>query len=485
MTSSRRAVLIALILLGALLRFPGLFQNTFHADEALFATWARLIGVWRDPLLMTAAVDKPPLLFYLQAIFYPLMGTPDEWPARLVNLAASMLMIPLTARLAYALFRDALTTLAAAAVLTLSPLAVQFSATAFTDPLLTMWLLAAFVLVAPAGARPESDSQNAFWAGLVFGLAAATKYQAWLFLPLVVGLGWLRGWRKVAWLRWTAGLLMVLVALGLWENARAGELTLLGNQMRSYGGLGPALPDELLSRLGDWFQLLVTLFGSPALTALFVILMPAMLIVLATLRRDDHSLPEQLLALFMLGYLAVHWLLDVPAWDRYLLPIVPLAAIAFARVLGRVGGLFPQHARLVPAAVILSCALMAPAAWQARAGEWPIGGRPQADSGAAEVAALLQDAPYGTVLYDHWFSWHWRYYFFDRGVFVSWFPDAETLIRDLTAFADGADARYLVLPRSEEAGPIMRRVTDAGFELQLFHEAQGMSLYRLYRAEPR
>ena len=139
--------MLALIFLGAALRMHGLFANTFHADEALFASWARLIAVWRDPLLQTVAVDKPPLLFYAQALFYPLLGTPAEWPARLPNLIAGILTVPLTARLAHSLYRDGLVTLFATAVVSLSPLAIQFSATAFTDPLLTFWLLLAFVMV--------------------------------------------------------------------------------------------------------------------------------------------------------------------------------------------------------------------------------------------------------------------------------------------------------------------------------------------------
>ena len=71
---------VALISVGVWLRLPGLWANTFHTDEALFATWARHIGVWKDPLLQTQFVDKPPLLFYLQALFYPLMATPAGWP---------------------------------------------------------------------------------------------------------------------------------------------------------------------------------------------------------------------------------------------------------------------------------------------------------------------------------------------------------------------------------------------------------------------
>ena len=50
-------------------RLPGLFANRFHADEALFASFARTIAVWRDPLLQMQPIDKPPLLFYAPALF--------------------------------------------------------------------------------------------------------------------------------------------------------------------------------------------------------------------------------------------------------------------------------------------------------------------------------------------------------------------------------------------------------------------------------
>ncbi|NKQ34339.1 MAG: phospholipid carrier-dependent glycosyltransferase, partial [Chloroflexi bacterium] len=142
-----RWTLVGLVLLAFFLRLRGLFANTFHADEALFASWARLIAVWRDPLLATQAVDKPPLLFYLQALFYPLQG-PVEWAARLPNFVASLLLVPLTAVFAHYLEREPQISqifsgpLIAAAVVAFSPLAIQFSATAFTDPLLTFWLTA-------------------------------------------------------------------------------------------------------------------------------------------------------------------------------------------------------------------------------------------------------------------------------------------------------------------------------------------------------
>ncbi|MBK9613698.1 MAG: phospholipid carrier-dependent glycosyltransferase [Dehalococcoidia bacterium] len=130
----------------AVFRFHALFANTYHADEALFATWARFIATWRDPLLLTQAVDKPPLLFYLQALFYlyPVLG-PTEIAARLPNFIASILLVPLVGVWAWRLYGDEVTAVLAALLLALSPFAIQFSATAFTDPLLTFWLVAAFV----------------------------------------------------------------------------------------------------------------------------------------------------------------------------------------------------------------------------------------------------------------------------------------------------------------------------------------------------
>ena len=156
--------LIGVILLAFFWRLPGLFQHTFHGDEALFASWARHIAVWKDPLLVTQAVDKPPLLFYLQALFYPLQG-PVMWAARLPNFIASICLIPVTAVLSWRLYRQPWAALLAALVVLGSPLAIQFSGTAFTDPLLTFWLFCCLALVA---------GRNGRW--------SPASYLAWLWL---------------------------------------------------------------------------------------------------------------------------------------------------------------------------------------------------------------------------------------------------------------------------------------------------------------
>ena len=72
---------------------------------------------------------------------------------------------------------------------------------------------------------------------------------------------------------------------------------------------------------------------------------------------------------------------------------------------------------------------------------------------------------YGTVLYDHWYSWHWRYQLFDGRVYVSWFPHADALLADLAAFGGSGAARYMALPRDGSAAPVARRLSEAGYRL--------------------
>jgi hypothetical protein len=525
-----------LLLLAAALRFHALFANSFHPDEALFATFARLIATWRDPLLQTQTVDKPPLLFYLQAFFYPLLG-PVEWAARLPNWIASLLLIPLTGRLVIQLYRDPLAAVLAAALIALSPLTIQFSATAFTDPLLVTLLVASLVAVTAVFRIPysakEKNTQHAIrntqhatrntqyvFATLLFGLAIATKYQAWLFLPLLLGLLTFRPKSQIPnpksqisnpksqistthlyVSRFTfhaprstllLAALTPVLAVFLWEWARTGRFTLLNSQLAGYGGLRLAWSWELWPRLNYWGELWSYLLGSSVLAFGLLLAMPPFLALLIH-EQDRPTALDQLFLLFLLGYSLLHWFVAVPVWDRYILPVVPIAAILLGRFTSRLlafatphllGDLpnRPTRVKMLPLVVTVFLLLaQLPSAFQARLGRFPIGGRPAADSGAADVAALLAHAPYGTVLYDHWYSWLWRYHLLDSGIYVSWFPHPAALVRDLTVFG-GTDQppRYLALPASPAAQPVLQAVTEAGFAARPLYTAEdGITLYQL------
>ena len=469
--------ILLLTWLGAAVRWRGVFANTFHTDEALFASWGRLIGLWRDPLLLgVGVVDKPPLLFYGQALFYPLLGQ-VEWAARLPNLVAGVALVPLTAVLAYRLTADGRASFTAALLVALSPLAIQFTPTAFTDPLMTTLVVAG--LVAAVAQRPRG-------AALWLGLAIATKYQAVLFVPLA----WLWGTnqrRNPFYLSlFTFYILLPILLILAWDYGRTGAITLWQAQMNSYGGVRLAWSWELWPRWwawvqmgwygwgvgwlgvgwllgGAWLQRRLPLGQGTGDEGLERVSVPRPLSVVEQ-ARNAPPLKLKWLGWFVLGYLLAHWLLAIPVWDRYLLPLVPLTAVWVAGV--------SRQPRLALLGLLLLVA-----AWPAYHGRWPIGGQPTADGGASAIAQPLLDAPYGTVLYDHWYSWHWRYQLIDTGVYVSWFPHPAALVEDVAVF--GTADRYLVLPADGRARPVLRHLAEAGVALHPISAEGEMVLYAL------
>lgn len=193
----------------------------------------------------------------------------------------------------------------------------------------------------------------------------------------------------------------------------------------------------------------------------------------------------RLLALFVLFYTLLHWLWAVPLWDRYLLPLLPLIAVLLGRGVSLAWAAMraasPAWGRAAAALLVAVVVLHAPVMLAARTGRYPIGGGPGADGGAAAVARLLRDAPYGTVLYDHWYSWQWRYHLFDRRVYVSWFPYADALLDDLVVFGGGGAARYVALPTSAAARPVARRLAEAGYGLEPVVGQDGTASMTLFR----
>lgn len=518
------AGLMGISLLAFWLRARGLFANSFHADEALFASWARHIASWKEPLLLTQAVDKPPLLFYLQALFY-LPSGPVEWAARLPNFMVSVWLAPLTVVLYRRLYAgegwgetagkypsafpagynpavpphlrapsrpSRINALLPALIVACSPLAIQFSATAFTDPLLTFWLVASLTVIGnrlSVNGQPITDYRLPITSGLLFGFAIATKYQAILFLPLVVGVGWLVGYGRTQWRRWFMGVLPVLTAVFLWDVARTGGWSLWSAQISNYGGVRLAWSWELWPRLTAWGRLWATAVP-PILLLAFILLLVGL--VWRSWRVDDFaSRVDLLLISFILGYVVLHWLTAVPVWDRYLLPLVPLVAVLIGRGFSLIMQIFADKSneksafirriRVYPRSIffLFLVVLLIFPAWRARYGRYPVGGQANADQGAAQIAAVLADEPYGTVLYDHWYSWQWGYHLFYRQVYVSWFPHGTALAEDLAVFGRDGNARYITLPNSMISQPIIRAIHTAGFQLRPIATAGNIALYQI------
>jgi 4-amino-4-deoxy-L-arabinose transferase-like glycosyltransferase len=463
--AQKRLGWIVIFLTGWWLRVPGLFANRFFADEALFATWARYIAVWREPLLQGLPVDKPPLLFYAQALFYPLFG-PVTWAARMPDLLASMVLIALTAVFVHRSYHHKETAVLAAILITLSPIAIQFSPTAFIDPLLTALLMGALAW----RGRPRLG-------GFLFGLALLAKYQALLFLPLLAAFAWLEGWHYREIKQWLAGFLPMAALFLLWDVGRTGTFSLFQQQVSNYGGIRLAWSWELWPRLVAWARLWWLAWGGWLLLPLVAVLL---LLPLWAKPAARLAVVDWAIGGFVAGYTAVHWLFAIPTWDRYLLPVFPLTAVLLARFITLATPKRFHHGLFIPKFGLVALLLL-PGAWQARNGRLPIGGSPTADSGAQEIAQLLYDAPYGTVLYDHWYSWQWRYHLFDRRVYVSWLPHPAVLADELTAFGGDGSPRYVALPADKRARPFMTAVSQAGYQLIDISppSATGIRLYQI------
>jgi 4-amino-4-deoxy-L-arabinose transferase-like glycosyltransferase len=469
-----------ILLMGLALRLPPLWAHRFHQDEALYASWALLISTRRDVMLRTVPVDKPPLFFYILARFFTWFGS-SEAIARLPGLIAGVLSIWLVYLLARRLY-DQRTAWLAATLFTASPMAILFSPTAFTDPLMLLFGLMG-CLAGTYGA----------WgmAGLGVGLAAVTKQQGLFFLPLVLSLGWSSGqmgesanqrrkkergqrqglvarpglWPLLLPRRYHWAISLSLFSLGMaypiwkaiqwdaWRYLPPDRPGFLVQSAISYGGLNLVPVTGWPTRAMEWLPWLGYFTGSRPLNALLAVGLPWLAWRAWRRRREPAARADGVLLGYGLAYMALHVALSFQIWDRYLLPLAPLAALLGARVmltLVTTVGLMKAEISIVPSRIttiliVLLIATLAIPAVRAARSEFPVGSDHGAYDGIDQVAAFLKtELPTGAVLYHRWLGWHWRYYLYDVLFNFRYYDSTEALVAD----ADGPPEiiRYIVFP---------------------------------------
>jgi hypothetical protein len=289
----------AMVWVAIILRItPWVTNFPLHRDEALYGYWAQLIASGRDPLLLSPWVDKPPLVLYLLAADIRAFGA-TELALRLPGLIASLLLVLVTfgfTRRAYGVRVAPI----AAALLTLSPFAILFAPTAFTDPWLALWLVAA--AWAALARRP-------FLAGLLLGLAVASKQQGVLGLPLVFAL-LIVGKQQVAnskrqmanrspakrsairnMLYAVLGFALIFAPVTYWDSLRwVNRPSFWDRSVTTYGQLGLAPLAEWPQRAADWATQIGYLFGLPVLSGLMLLIAAAVgvraILALQTTRWD-------------------------------------------------------------------------------------------------------------------------------------------------------------------------------------------------------
>jgi hypothetical protein len=519
--------LIAILLLALALRLAPWGQNRFLEDEALYAAWGLQIATGADPMLDLEPVDKPQLHLYALALSSWLtspsaatgVGAGHETAARLPSLLASLASIVLVYAVGRQLpspfsrkqgaGRSEVAALLAALLLALSPFDILFASTAFTDPLLTTFVLGALLAAA-------TDHLGA--AGLLAGLAAATKQQGLLFLPLVVmtallsprrlvpatpeksvdcegtarpairAIAWLKRVWDRRWVRFALGFLLVAAGVLWWDAARVQRPGFLQQSLISYGRLALAHPEDWVSRATEWLRWAGSFWVSPWFN---IFLLAAIALWFAGRLARLWPGPSRIdlaFGAFVLAFLLLHWLLTFQVWDRYLLGLVPLVALLAARSLVAVG----QSIRAAPwrrvyavgVAAFLAVSLAGPVV-QAAHSELPLGGDHGAYDGIDQLAGYLRSqTPPGSVLYDHWLGYHYRFYLYGAALRIHWYPDLPDLAHDATVYR--REPRYIAFPSWRDSAPDEAALAEAGISLvPLFqtNRRDGTTSFRLYRLE--
>jgi len=490
--------------------------NRFHHDEAIYSAWALDIATGRDIMVSGSPVDKPPLFIYLQALSFLLFGA-TETAARLPSLVAHILSTLLMYQLGRHLYRRGVGLLTAL-LWAASPFAILFAATAFTDSLMVMFVLAACL---------AALTRHMGWAGVSLGLAAMTKQQGILFLPLVAALGW--HCPRNAWKRFAVGLGLTLGIMITWDLARGRQPGFLEQSMLSYGAL-PVSLEAAWQRLIGFVSWLQYATASPALNQVLIIGLPILLLAdgLALLLRRE-KFPRMKRALlqalcscstslekgvagtsalqaaqnaiyhdivvcgFLVVFLFGHALVGFQVWDRYMLGIVPLILLLLARcvtlpwnMLHSSGtdrpseatnegqghsSLHSIHTRKVPwlsalyiaVVLVLLSTTLAPIQ-DAAASRFPVGGDHGAYDGIDQVVAYFKAVPENTTLYHRWLGGHWRFYLWGSPYdFRAW-----TSPEDLATQAEARPGarRYVVFPSWRSATEVRLALKHKGMLLR-------------------
>jgi 4-amino-4-deoxy-L-arabinose transferase-like glycosyltransferase len=481
-----------ILLLGALLRIhAGAREARFHPDEAYFAGFAMraaLNGSW----LLAGDLDKPPLAIYLSAASMSLFaaqtnaaGVLDftarqgEFAARLPGVFSGILLIAVVYRLAYALYADRRVALTAAALFSLSPFAVGFSGSAFTDT--PMLLAAALALWAAVRGRRLTS-------GIALALAVLCKFQAIYLLPLILMMLWGRGHLESprAAPRLLVPLLGAFALLALWDSLRTGS-DVLSLAAANNAPSRLIRSDEVIPRLIDWLNLSRGLFGAPTVLVLIAALLPAV----SRFRRESRrrtALIDALLLLYTVVYFGGHWLVAFNTYDRYLLPLLIPLTLLGARGAG--AGLAWISRRLTLAeggllglVILLS---MLGSAWNASDGGMLFLDDQSSfarSSDWADAAAYINAQPVATIVYDPWFGWELSYYL---GAWSDkrrvYYPTPQALAAGALAEAD-QQPRFFLAPQRLPHTLWLEALADAGFTFDFAYSGTDIIIYRLIPPE--
>ncbi len=456
-TRNRDKIFIPLIILligWLFIIHAGTANKRFHPDEALYTTFARNAFVHGDWLL-TSPLDKPPISIYANAISQALFGgvvtdagvydlpiRAGEFVARIPNIFAGIITVALFIALEKQLSPKRASI--GAIALIASPLFISLSVSAFTDSLMLMWVMGAWLCI---------ERRQSFLSGFLLMVGFATKPQALFLLPLLV----MRGlWGKSSrdWVSFVAGMTIPLVVLLLWDISRGTtSIFALGQYNYPTQALIHA-PNDWFGRLWLWAEYLFW-----GINPIIVLLGIAMMIQeIKKIRLRDNITLHVLF--FIIGYSLIHIVLGIPLYDRYILLIIPVIAIALRQYVG-IWLLFGVLIMLV---------------------DIPIGRDGDPLDSEATIIALADEInalPFGAIVYDHWRGWELGYYL---GAWSDkrrvYYPDPITQAEDSLNNPEKW-TRYLVAPIDVDYDIWLSAMQDAGYETSAYKQLVGYIIFAL------
>ncbi len=307
--------------------------HRFSMDEALYAGWANRVYDKLDILFNgVPEIDKPPVLFYLQAICYGIFGV-SENVARFPNFIAGIGNVLLVYKIGKHYFSRS-AGLIAAFLLAASPYCIGYDNSGYLDTLYVFWGLLGIYLV---------SSKRYLYAGIAVALAFATKQFGILFMPLAVLVVYLHflfdPQKKLAfWIpeikaffKGFGWVVLGLLFVSLFSNPPLGFLI---KQFKNQSQLIEPTKEPLWQRYLIWFKMMFDLFWLNWIKNIFFALIPITLLSIigkAIRKRFDESAGFYLaLSLFVLADISMMSIVRFEFYPRYLMLIAPLVIILVA-----------------------------------------------------------------------------------------------------------------------------------------------------------
>lgn len=371
---SELMLVVALAAIGLAVRLVVLDPDTIHVDEALYASYGLHVAQTGDWLLLHVAfpINKIPVFFWAEAIVIGGLGdTPLS--IRLVDIAASLATIGAI----YVLARDLAGRAAgwaAGLAMAVSPFAILFGASVFTDP---------FAIAFGVGALALARRDHPRSAGILLGLSFGGKLFGLAYLPLALIL-----LLTVDAPRRRAAAINFLAAFGITAGALLGFMAIrtyafgapwfLSASIDGAGGTGLTSPAIWSSRFWAWWHSSIQYFAeSNALRLIAAIGLAGAL--LASIRsRGRLRWAIVMMCAFAPAYLGLLVVMKSPIFNRYMFYILPTLCVAVGVGIGEFLRIvrWPSLRR----ALLLLCTVFVlvrsvPIVAQAESGAFPVGAR--------------------------------------------------------------------------------------------------------------